>query len=90
MVIIEAYREFTCGFDDDGGYPPEFLAQALGLGFTEITYRVEFLEPAGQRKAHSGEGYPYGISVEISEGKMIETTGFEIGDSLLDDAYDLS
>ena len=50
----------------------------------------EFLEPAGQRKAHSGEGDPYGISVEISEGKMIETTGFEIGDSLLDDAYDLS
>ena len=41
MVIIEAYREFTCGFDDDGGYPPEFLAQALGLCFTEITYRVE-------------------------------------------------
>ena len=45
-----------------------------------------FLEPAGQGKAHSGEGDPSGVSIEISQGHMIETAGFEICDSLLDDS----
>ena len=40
------------------GCMPEFPAQAFGFCFTERTGEIKFLEPAGQGKTHSGEGYP--------------------------------